>query len=168
MEMPPTPRLYLLCGPSLAGKSTICKRLVDVLDAARISADEINAERNLPFGGEGLPESVWAETLAKELSLLRRYTAAGRFIVVDDTFCYRWLRDRFRSYAAEAGYGVTLIVVPTAREEILARHSQLSATGERPVLSRTRLIEHLAAFEWPTRDEAAVAIDSSAGFDAGL
>jgi hypothetical protein len=81
---------------------------------------------------------------------------------------YRWLRDRFRSYAAEAGYGATLIVVPTAREKILSRHSQLSATGERPVLSRIRLLEHLAAFEWPTRDEAAVAIDSSAGLDAWI
>ena len=71
MEMPSTPRLYMLCGPSLGGQSTICKRLVDVLDAAGILTDEINAERNLPFGGEGLPESIWAETLAKAFGSLR-------------------------------------------------------------------------------------------------
>ena len=92
--------------------------------------------------------------------------AAGRTIVVDDTFCYRWIRDPFRSHAAAAGYRTTLIVVSTAREEILARHSQLSATGERPVLSRARLLEHLASFEWPRQDEGAVTIDSSAGLDA--
>lgn len=33
------------------------------LDATVISVDEINAQRGLPFGGEGLPESLWAETL---------------------------------------------------------------------------------------------------------
>jgi hypothetical protein len=38
MEMQSTRRLYLLCGPSLAGKSTICERMVEALDAARISA----------------------------------------------------------------------------------------------------------------------------------
>jgi hypothetical protein len=65
--------------------------------------------------------------------------AAGRTIVVDDTFCYRWIRDPFRSHAAAAAYRTTLNVVSTAREEILARHSQLSATGERPVLSRACL-----------------------------
>ena len=118
--------------------------------------------------GKGLPESIWAETLVKELSLLRQYMAAGRIIVVDDTFCYRWLRDRFRSYAAEAGYGATLIVVPRRGRRSSRAIGSSPHLISRPVLSRTRLLEHLAAFEWPTRDEAAVAIDSFAGLDVWL
>lgn len=166
--MQSTTCLYLLCGPSLAGKSTICERIVSALGAARISADEINAERGLPFGGDGLPESVWAETLDRQLALLAAYMSQGRSIVVDDTFCYRWLRDRFRSEAAAGGYKTTLLTVPTPREEILARHARILATGERPVLSLGTLLRHLDSFEQPTTDESPVSVASPAELEAWL
>lgn len=50
---------YLLCGPSLAGKSTVAEQIARVTGAVVLSADAVNAERGLPFGAEGLPESVW-------------------------------------------------------------------------------------------------------------
>jgi tRNA A37 N6-isopentenylltransferase MiaA len=63
--VPTDPHAFLLCGPSLAGKSTACERIAATLGAEIISADAINAKRGLPFGAEGLPESVWAETLRR-------------------------------------------------------------------------------------------------------
>ena len=60
--MPTDPHAFLLCGPSLAGKSTASERIAATLGAEIISADAINAKRGLPFGAEGLPESVWAES----------------------------------------------------------------------------------------------------------
>ena len=156
----------LLCGPSLAGKSTVCERIAVELHAAVICADAINAERGLPFGAEGLPESVWAETLRLQLDQVREHARSGRSLVVDDTLCYRWLRDRFRAAAAAVGLVPRLLVLMPSRDELLARHALLSRNGGRPLLSLRRLIEHLDAFEWPTQDEAAVDISTPALLDA--
>jgi predicted kinase len=158
----------LLCGPSLAGKSTACARIASSSGAAIISADAINAVRGLPFGGEGLPESVWADTLRLQLEQMHEHAAAGRSVVVDDTLCYRWLRDRFRDGAASAGLQPVLLVLAPARETLLARRARLASNGDRPVLSAQRLLEHLNAFEWPTAKEAPVDISTSEQLDAWL
>ena len=68
--------VYLLCGPSLAGKSTAARLVARRLGAVIVSADRINEERRLPFGGEGRPESAWGETL--DLVIARLREAAGR------------------------------------------------------------------------------------------
>jgi predicted kinase len=159
---------FLVCGPSLAGKSTACARIASISGAAIISADAINAGRGLPFGGEGLPETVWAETLRLQLEQLHERAAAGRSVVVDDTLCYRWLRDRFRAEAASAGLQLMLLVLAPAREILLARHASLAANGDRPVLSLQRLLEHLNTFEWPTPDEAPVDVSTGAQLDGWL
>ena len=151
-----TLRAYLLCGPSLSGKSSVAARLVHTLGVAVISADAINAERGLPFGGEGLPESVWAETLRIQVERFHRFIAQGRSVVVDDTLCYRWLRDRWRREASAAAADPTLLVLRAAKDELLARHAVAARSGERQVLSVDRLLEHVAAFEWPTADEMPV------------
>jgi predicted kinase len=166
--MPPPPRAYLLCGPSLAGKSTLARRLADTLGAVVVSADAINEERGLPFGGEGLPEAVWGETLERQLTLLDEHLRQGRSVILDDTLCYRWLRDRLRAAVTAAGGESVLLLLAPAREELLARHARLLGNAERPVLSKARLLEHLAAFEWPAAEEAPLEIGSEAHFRAWL
>ncbi len=156
------PRLYLLCGPSLAGKSTVVQAMAAELGVAVVSADAINAARNLRFGLEGLPESAWAEILGAQIKESAALMKRGLPVAIDDTACYRWLRDRFREHAASHGYEVRLIYVATPREEILARHARLSKSKERPVLSLERLIDHLDRFEPPQRDEPHMTIRSDA------
>ncbi len=153
-------RLYLLCGPSLAGKSTVARALAEELGAAVVSADAINRARGFPFGLEGMPESAWAEILGSQIKEVSVHRARGVPIVVDDTACYRWLRDRFREHAAAGGYECRLVYVPGSRDEILARHQRLAKSKERPVLSRERLVDHLDRFEAPQEDEPHVAIRS--------
>ena len=148
--MPPA---YLLCGPSLAGKSRFAGELARRLGARVVSADAINEERGLPFGGEGLPESVWAETLRTQLDRITELAADGHAVVVDDTLCYRWLRDRLRAACAAAGLHAVLVVFRVDEAELLARRVRLVRSGERPVLGELRLREHLASFEWPTPEE---------------
>jgi predicted kinase len=159
---------FLLCGPSLAGKSTVCQRIVARLGAAVVSADAINASRGLPFGAEGLPESVWAETLRLQLDRLREHAGAGKSVVVDDTLCYRWLRDRFRAQAIAAELQPELLLLMPARDELLSRRARLVETTARPVLSLHRFVEHLDSFEWPTEDEAAVDVSTPAQLGAWL
>jgi predicted kinase len=162
------PRAYLLCGPSLAGKTTIAGQIAEALPVVVISSDEINAGRGLPFGGEGLPESAWAETLRIQVRRFHELVNAGRSVAIDDTLCYRWLRDRWRAEAAIAGVTTVLLQVAPSKEEILARHADLTFAKQRPVLSRERLLEHLSTFEWPAPEENAVPVDTQAQLQDSL
>lgn len=159
---------YLLCGPSLPGKSTLAERIATRFDARIVSADDINARRGLPFGAEGLPESTWAETLRLQIDALHATGAAGASIVVDDTLCYRWLRDRFRDEARAAGLVPQLLVLRPPDDELRARHAALIRSRERPVLSAARLEEHLAAFEWPGDDEQPIDLTDATAQSAWL
>ncbi|WP_243286286.1 AAA family ATPase [Geothrix terrae] len=150
--------MYLLCGPSLAGKSTACARIAQELQAVVISADEINHERGLPFGAEGLPQSVWAETLEMMLGRIREHATKSHSIIIDDTLCFRWLRDRFRNEAQANGLKPYLLLLSVTKEELQARHTALSLSGQRPTLSMPQLLEHFESFEWPSSDEAATDI----------
>ncbi len=155
---PPAPTAFLLCGPSLAGKSSFAAGLADIVDAMIVSADEINRNRGLPFGAQGLPESVWAETLETQLHAVRLAASHHRSVIIDDTLCYRWIRDRFRQEACLVGLQSILLLFPLDLLEAERRRSQLVVTRGRPVLSRERLETHLNQFEWPDDDENPVAV----------
>jgi predicted kinase len=157
-----TPTAFLLCGPSLAGKSTFVATLRSFLAASVISADAINEERGLPFGGEGLPESVWAETLQIQLDRLHLAAAQGLHVIIDDTLCYRWLRERFRNEARASGLLTRLLLLRPTEEELLARRVRLLELWHRPVLSVDRLQDHLRRFEWPAADEEPIEVTSPA------
>lgn len=163
---PDRPTAFLLCGPSLSGKTTAAATIAAACRAKTISADAINDERGLPFGGQGLPESAWAETLRIEIDRLHAFARAGMNIVVDDTLCYRWLRDAFRRECAAAGVDAILLVFAAAEDEILRRRTAAAHSGVRPVLGLQRLREHLRAFEWPGADEQATVIRSAADLAA--
>jgi predicted kinase len=149
---------YLLCGPSLSGKSVAAGRLERVFGATVVCADDINAERGLPFGAEGLPESTWAETLRQQLDRMQALAATGRSVIADDTLCYRWLRDKHRATAHACGLVPLLLVLRPSEAELLDRHSRVSTSRERPVLGLERLQSHLAGFEWPTDDEKPIEV----------
>lgn len=160
---------YLLCGPSLAGKSTAAAALSRAFDAGVVCADRINEERGLPFGAEGLPESTWAETLRIQLERMRQLAASGRSVIADDSFCYRWLRDRHRDEARAAGLQPVLLLLAPGEAELWSRHAAALAARSRPVLGVERFADHLARFEWPGADEQPIDITTPralAGFIA--
>jgi len=159
---------YLLCGPSLAGKSTVAEQIAGVTGAVVLSADTVNAARGLPFGAEGLPESVWAETLRILLDRVRMHARLGHSVVVDDTQCYRWLRDRYRSECIAGGLEPVLLLLSPPPHVLYERHARATASSSRPLLSLERLADHLARFEWPSEDERATDISSSQALAAYL
>jgi predicted kinase len=156
------PSAYLLCGPSLSGKSTVAAKLAQFLNAEVVCSDAINAERGLPFGAEGLPESVWAETLQIQLARMRSAALEGKSIVADDTLCYRWLRDRHRSEARIVGLHPVLLLLAPPAEILWARHREAVSASTRPVLSERRFHDHLMRFEWPAEDEEAIDVTPDA------
>lgn len=96
---------------------------------------------------------MWAETLRIQIEQLHACGRQGHAVVVDDTLCYRWLRDRLRNEALRAGLGPRLLTVQADDALILQRREQLASSAARPVLGRQRLLQHLVSFEWPTEDE---------------
>jgi hypothetical protein len=83
-------------------------------------------------------------------------------VVIDDTLCYRWLRDRFRDEARALGLLTCLLLLRPMEGELLGRHACLLESRRRPVLSVERLQDHLRRFEWPAADEEPIEVTSPA------
>ena len=161
------PTLILLCGRPFSGKSSLAARLAADRGAAGISFDAINLERGL-HGGDGLPAAEWVATLelAKERTsaLLRQRD----LVVIDDTLCFRWMRDAFRDLARAAGARAVLVYLDLPPELLQERMAANQRTGERRGIAPHVLAEHLAIFEAPGEDEAPIVLRSSAEIEAWL
>jgi len=153
------PTLILLCGRPFSGKSSLAARLAADRGAAEISFDAINLERGL-HGGDGLPVAEWAATLeiAKErtATLLRQRD----LVVIDDTLCFRWMRDAFRDLARAGEARSVLVYLDPPEEDLRARMEENRRTQVRRGLEPSVLAAHLAAFEVPGEDEMAVVLRS--------
>jgi predicted kinase len=160
--------LIVLCGPAFSGKSTLARAIAGRSGAAVVCLDEINARRGL-HGGEGVPDQQWAATHREALTEVERLVAAGtRHIVVDDTSCYRFLRDDYRAVAERLGYRFVLLVVDTPLELIRERIRANAATANRGGIRPEVFERHVASFEWPGDDEPHVVLRSEADVEAWL
>jgi predicted kinase len=83
--------LYLMCGLSFSGKTTLARKIVERLQCAYISLDNINTERGL-WGGDGIPIEEWERTHALARERLATWMATGKDAVVDDVNNLRWPR----------------------------------------------------------------------------
>jgi predicted kinase len=66
-----------MCGLSFSGKTTLARKIVEWLQCAYISLDEISAERGL-WGGYGIPVEEWERTHALAASCKPGYCRAER------------------------------------------------------------------------------------------
>ena len=152
--MPGARVLYLLCGLAFSGKSTLAAALRQRLGCAVVSLDEINQGRGLD-GGDGVAAEEWARSHAVALGEVAALMRAGRRpIVVDDTNCYRFLRDDHRTVAERHGYAVRLLVLDVPVEEIRRRMQRAATDGSRRGLRPEVFEAHRESFEWPGDDEA--------------
>lgn len=153
-------RLVLLCGTSFSGKSTVAGALAPRLAAEIVSLDEINERRGL-WGGEGIPVEEWIRTHEIASSEVRLLLSAGTPVVVDDTSSPRFLRDGWRSLAAEVGAGFTLVFVEVDHDTIRRRRADNRVSLGRRDVADVVLEQHLADFEPPQADEDAVRVESA-------
>jgi predicted kinase len=100
--------LYLICGLSFSGKSTLARKIIERLRCAYTSLDDINAERGL-WGGDGIPVEEWEHTHALARERLATWMTIGKDALVDDVNNLRWLRDRWRAVASASGYRTVVI-----------------------------------------------------------
>lgn len=145
--------LLLMCGPAFSGKTVISTALAREAECVRISLDEINAERGLPPGGEGLPPEAWEASSLEAARRVREALAEGRDVVLDDTCCFRFLRDRYRAVADGLGLPTLILYLDVPVEELERRRAASRVYGDRPEVVDDVFRPHLETFEPPDADE---------------
>lgn len=145
--------LVLLCGLAFSGKSTLAEAIVRQLGGSIVSLDEINARRGL-WGGDGIPRGEWAKTHQTAVAAIEERMRRGVSpIVVDDTHCFRFLRDHHRELGRRHGYREILVVLDTPFEVMQRRREENRWSGRRPAIRDELWQEHRRSFEWPSADE---------------
>jgi predicted kinase len=149
--------LYLLCGLAFAGKTTLASILSRHARAEVVSLDEINASRGL-HGGEGIPDEEWVRTHHEALRQVESTLAAGRPVVVDDTNCFRFLRDNYRAVAEAQGADTILLYIDRPLELLLDRIRENDESRSRASVRISILLDLARKFEPPGPDEDAVLV----------
>ncbi len=147
--------LYIMCGLAFAGKTTVARALAGRLDGAVVSLDEINAARGLR-SGEGVPVEEWERSHRVAAAEADALLARGTAVVIDDTGCFRWLRERYREGARRRGHDVVVVFVDAPEAEARRRLLENAATGRRHGVRVEVFDAHARSFEPPDADEPAV------------
>ncbi len=150
--------LVVLCGPAYSGKSSLAAALA-AFGWTIVSLDEIlRANGHEPAGG--LPVERWHEAFDVATERVKRALATGATVVVDDTACYRFLRESWRGVAALCAAPSRLVVL-VAPEALVRRRRENNVTVPlRPHVVDEVLEPHLASFEWPDESEPALRLDA--------
>ena len=144
--------LCLLCGMPFSGKTTLGKSVAQYLNCPYISLDEINEARGL-FGGDGISIEEWEKTHSLAMQQLQVLMQSPGNIVLDDTSCFRWLRDRFRNFAATYNYRTTIIFINIPLSEIWRRMENNKKNQVRHQIKPEIIREMTNTFELPQSDE---------------
>ncbi|MGZ5476102.1 MAG: AAA family ATPase [Thermoanaerobaculia bacterium] len=149
----------LLCGLAFAGKSALAAAMARRLGVAVVSLDEINAARGL-HGGTGIPVEEWAATHQRALRELESALREGRDVVVDDTNCFRFLRDNYRAVAGRFGAASVVVYIDAPLDVALQRLRSNEQTQSRPAVTESVMRELAEKFEHPSIDEATLVFHS--------
>jgi predicted kinase len=144
--------LYLMCGLSFSGKTTLALKIVERLQCGYISLDDINAERGL-WGGDGISVGEWERTHALAREQLATWTVTWKDAVVDDVNNLRWLRDRWRVVARSSCYSTIVIYLDIPYTKLVERRRANQVTAERRGITEAVWAEHVNNFEPPGANE---------------
>lgn len=158
-------RLYLLCGLAFSGKTTLASALSSRLPASVVSLDAINASRGLN-GGAGIPDAEWARTHQEALVQVDKALQAGDSAIVDDTNCFRFLRDNYRAVADRHGVRTTIIYMDAPLALIQGRIRENETARSRTSIASSVLMDLVAKFEPPAADEDVLVVPADASPEA--
>jgi len=151
-------RLFAMCGLAFSGKTTLARAVARRTGAGCVGLDDINEERGLR-GGEGIPAEEWERTHAIAIERIGKLLDAGRDVVLDDTLCFHWLRDRYAVVADRHAARFVLIYVATPLPEIHHAMARNEADPQRNPIRPDVFETHARSFEHPVAEESPVVYD---------
>lgn len=159
-------RLLLLCGPAFSGKTTLAYAL-ERRGFVRVAIDDIVRSRGLEPGA-GVPERVWEDASFAACLLIRSGLQRGQDVVLDDTLCYRFLRDRYRDLGSGTNVSTFLVVLKISADAVRGRVAQNVRLRQRHSIDPALLESHLASFEWPGAAEPHIELDGMSSTESQL
>ena len=147
-----------MCGLAFSGKTMLARAVARRAGAEYIGLDDINEERGLR-GGEGIPVEEWERTHGIAIERIGKLLDKKRDVVLDDTLCFRWLRDRYAAVADRHAARFVLLYVATPLPEIHSAMARNDADPHRNPIHPDVFETHSRSFEHPTVEERPVVYD---------
>jgi predicted kinase len=144
--------VYLMCGLAFSGRSTIAAEIHRLRGAVVVSLDEINLERGLQ-GGLGIPDSEWIRTHEEAMHRLELALRAGHDVIIDDTNCFRFLRDNYRAVADRFNAETTVVFIDATLGLVVERLRSKDGDCSRAKVTEDVLMNLVGKFEPPSPDE---------------
>lgn len=162
------PTLYVLCGLSFAGKSTLARALAARLDIPCVAIDAINTERGVGLDAAPISPDEWAATYAEVYQRISGYLSAGKSAIFDAVNFTREQRDEVREIAENCGAAVCLIYLAVPPELAIMRWQHNRLSGERHDVTDDNYALVRDGFELPAAEEGALVYDGSQALDDWL
>ena len=127
---PRQPILYLLCGLSFAGKSTLAKGLTEPLGAVLIEADRYIPVVEARLPGASKIES-WRAIQALAREAVRDALESGKSVIFDDLLVKPDVREALELLAGQVGAATVVIFLDTPVEVVRERQRLASSKPEK-------------------------------------
>ncbi|MFL5704416.1 MAG: AAA family ATPase [Ktedonobacteraceae bacterium] len=153
--------LYIMCGLSYAGKSTLSKALVDRFGFSLVGLDEINTERGIGLQGEPISWQEWGRTYIEAYKRIGHLLSQGKSVIYDAANFTREQRDKPKEIAQKHRALTKVIYVNVPKDEAIRRWQQNKHINTRFDV-REEDFAHIADnFQAPTEDEDVIVYDNS-------
>lgn len=148
-------QVYMMCGLSFSGKTTLSKKIAESLKATRISFDELWVELEKDdeyFPSEGGVEG-WKYVCLKAEEKIASLLNDGKNVVYDNTNTKKEHRDRIKSIAEKYAAMAIVVYMHVPFDEIKQREKENLTTGERHTVQSDNFKNAVEQFEEPMEDE---------------
>lgn len=157
--------LYILCGLSFAGKTTLGKRMAQLLDCAIVHLDAINDELSIGVAGAPISPQQWEETYNQFHGRIAKLLQDGHSVLCDAASFTRVQRDILKNIAVRAGAKASVIYIEVSPAVATARWQQNRLQSFRSDVRDENFAYVLNNFEPPTADEDVLVYEGSTPLD---
>lgn len=156
-------KLFILCGLSFSGKTSLAQKIAEHLQVTIISFDVIYEELRRKTGSDLSPQpEVWDQVKRIALLSLSENLQEGRNVVWDSTNPLRKHREELIEIGDCFGEQSVVVHVNTPFDEIRKRRQKNKFTNERSDRGSEEFERRLKIWEDPSEGERAIQITSEA------
>ncbi len=137
-----------MSGLPFSGKTTLSKKIADVLGIKRVSFDEVWADTPIIPGKNGVEK--WQYISQKCEDIINTELKNNRSIIYDNLGDNPTNRNKMRDLAKIANADLKIIYINISKDEIIKRRQENLKTGDRHQVSDNNFTNALNNFKIPT------------------